>query len=169
MISIHCNSALQQILADNGVTEYTPAYNGESAGLDLYNAGPTVEINPSHWAGMTQVSHSRVLISTGLHIALPNSYVALLRERSSVTKTPLILRAGVIDPGYTGEIFVNMVNVSSSGWSIPHGAKLPVQLIVTRFSTDFESVEKDEYARRTMSSVRQQGQIGSSDHAARQN
>ena len=44
-----------------------------------------------------------------------------------ITKTPLKVRAGVIDRGYTGEIFVNAVNVSQNEFTLQQHQKLPFQ------------------------------------------
>lgn len=133
-----------------------PAYSGESAGLDLYYTGKEDIIlsyrNPSK------------LIPTGLRIALPKGKVALLRERGSIIKTPLFLRAGVIDPGYTGEIFVNLVYYPSIGdFLIEPNQKLPVQLIVTSFDYNFVQVNEQDWQMLTTSSIRKEGKIGSTN------
>ena len=47
MIKIYCNDNLKDVLDDNDIEEYVPAYGGESAGLDLYNAGSDITIMPS--------------------------------------------------------------------------------------------------------------------------
>ena len=154
--------------------DYKPAYDGESVGLDLYNtSGKDIVIpgmalpTPRSFSKSTLAEFKKrrvkTLIPTGLHLALPRNHVALLRERGSITKTPLVLRAGVIDPGYTGEIFVNMVNTSDVDWIIPADAKLPVQLIVVPAITDFQSVTQPEYEKLVTESTRGTGQIGSSD------
>jgi len=107
MIKVYVNSNLKEILKEKNIESYIPAYMGESVGLDLYTTND-VSVTPS-----TFITGERgATIPTGLHIALPHSYAGLILERGSVTKTPLKVRAGVIDPGYTGEIFVNAINVS---------------------------------------------------------
>lgn len=104
----------------------------------------------------------KTLISTGLHIALPPNYVGLLFERGSITKTPLKLRAGVIDPGYTGEIFVNMVNLSDELYEIEPNAKLPVQLLIVPVG-GFRPVTKTQFDEYIHGASRNTGMIGSSD------
>ena len=83
MIKIYCNDNLKDVLDDNDVEEYVPAYGGESAGLDLYNAGDDVTIMPS------SSNKKGGMISTGLHVFTPRGYVTLVKERGSITKTPL--------------------------------------------------------------------------------
>lgn len=78
------------------------AYEGD-AGLDL-RANESVEIPP----------HERVLISTGIAIALPDGYAGFVQPRSgmalkrglSIANTP-----GLIDAHYRGEIKVIAVNL----------------------------------------------------------
>lgn len=80
----------------------TYAYEGD-AGLDL-RANESVEIPP----------HERVLISTGIAIALPDGYAGFVQPRSgmalkrglSIANTP-----GLIDAHYRGEIMVIAVNL----------------------------------------------------------
>ena len=47
MIKIYCNEKLSKTLESNNVKDYVPAYEGESAGLDLYNSGEDTTIMPS--------------------------------------------------------------------------------------------------------------------------
>ena len=155
------------------LVDYKPAYDGESVGLDLFNASdkrfsiPPMTMTLPTTEDLTrqafEKSQVKTLIPTGVRIALPRNHVALLRERGSITKTPLICRAGVIDPGYTGEIFVNMVNTSSEYFIIEPHSKLPVQLLVVPALTDFEHVTQSKYKELTAEAARGTGMIGSSD------
>ena len=168
------NELITSLINNNmRLTDYGPAYNGESVALDLFNTGPTVSIPPSAekfdheiWSGLEErvrKSIFKILIPSGLYLALPKGYVALLRERGSITKTPLVLRAGVIDPGYTGEIFVNLINTSSLFYEIPQHAKLPVQLLVLPIVNDFKYVTDSAFNDLVADSKRSSGCIGSSD------
>ena len=49
MIDICISSKLQKLLNNKSIDikDYLPAYNGESAGLDLYNSGSSIDIIPS--------------------------------------------------------------------------------------------------------------------------
>ena len=158
-ININVNETLESILKNNNIeiNDYQPAYGGESVGLDLYNASDrTFQINNTLDA---RAIVEKVLIPTGLRIALPKGHVALLRERGSVIKTNLQLRAGVIDPGYTDEIFVNLWG---SGTILP-GEKLPVQLIVVKAETEFSPLDMDSYLTLVSNSKRKDGKVGSSN------
>jgi dUTPase len=157
MIKIYCNENLNKVLRYNDVIDYVPAYGGESAGLDLYNSGEDITIMPS------SVNSKGVMISTGLHIFTPKGFVSLIKERGSIIKTPLKYRAGVVDEGYTGEIFVNLVNISREEYIIKKGSKLPVQIIVVKCDNKYSEIEEEEYLTLTKFSKRNEGKVGSSD------
>ena len=157
MIKIYCNNNLKDALDQNDVDEYLPAYGGESAGLDLYNAGGNITIMPS-------ISDKKgAMVSTGLHVFTPRGYVTLVKERGSITKTPLKYRAGVVDEGYTGEIFVNLVNISNDEYTIESGQKLPVQIVVVKCDNEYSEMTEKEYLTLSRLSKRKEGKVGSSD------
>jgi dUTP pyrophosphatase len=161
MINIFTNNKLKETLEKNNinVNDYVPAYNGESAGLDLFNVNEDVTIMPTS----NMFPGQKTLISTGLHIIVPKGWVALVQERGSITKTPLKLRAGVIDSGYTGEVFVNLVNVSETEYKIKKNNKLPVQIVVVKCDNDYTIVSEDVYLELTSKSLRREGKVGSTD------
>tara|TARA_B000000557_G_C20808567_1_gene458822 strand:+ start:1503 stop:1988 length:486 start_codon:yes stop_codon:yes gene_type:complete len=161
MINIFCNSELKKILKENNVEEYLPAYGGESAGLDLYNTGSDIELLPVK--SLTFEDYKKTLIPTGLHLSLNKDYVAYIKERGSIVKTPLKVRAGVIDAGYTDEIFVNLVNLSSQVFTIKHGERLPVQIVVVKCDNHYNELSENEYLSLTQASSRKKGKIGSSN------
>ena len=80
-----------------------PAYaHPGDAGADLL-AAEDVDIAPGE----------RVLVRTGVAIALPDGYVGLVHPRSglAVRLGVTVLNApGTVDAGYRGEILVNLVN-----------------------------------------------------------
>ena len=166
MVKICLSKELYETLSTNKVdpqSEYIPAYGGESAGLDLYNCGPTIHIDPSNYKPSVPFSPQKVLIPTGIRIDVPRGYVALVQERGSVTKTPLKVRAGVIDSGYTGEVFVNCINTGSDVYTVYAKSKLPFQIVVVKCDNDFQVVSEEEYLDLTSTARRQEGQVGSSD------
>lgn len=157
MIKIYCNENLNKTLESNNIKDYVPAYEGESAGLDLYNSSEDITVMPS-------ISNIKgAMISTGLHVFTPKGYVTLIKERGSITKTPLKYRAGVVDEGYTGEIFVNLVNISNEEYTIKKGQKLPVQIIVVKCDNQYSEIDKEEYLNLSQLSQRKSGKVGSSD------
>tara|TARA_B100000131_G_scaffold323267_1_gene381211 strand:- start:21648 stop:22178 length:531 start_codon:yes stop_codon:yes gene_type:complete len=165
-IKISLTEIASSVLHQLGISteNYGPAYDGESVGLDLYNMGPEIVLyGRNKWVAYGE---EVALIPTGVKIALPRNTVALVKERGSITKLGLTARAGVIDPGYTGEIFVNLVNVGERDTTIPAGAKLPVQLIVLPCYTDFSVISNLEYLEESKDAKRQTGSLGSSNTAS---
>ena len=77
--------------------------NKSDAGWDLY-ADEDKEI----WPGDT------VLISTGVSLEIPDGYVGLIWDRSSVGAKGIHRYAGVIDSGYRGEVKVCLHNSNRS-------------------------------------------------------
>lgn len=165
MINICVLQNLRKTLSINNVQEYVPAYNGESAGIDLYCAtDKDITIYPSHYRpAVPKTFKNNILIPTGLKLHVPKGYVALIQERGSITKTNLKVRAGVIDHGYTGEVFVNCINTGESTHTFFKNSKLPFQLIVVKCDNIFNEVSEEEYLNLTIDSSRNEGKIGSSD------
>jgi dUTP pyrophosphatase len=104
-----------------------PAYATEgSAAVDLRNAGESLEIPPL----------GRVLVPTGLAIALPDGTEAQIRPRSG-----LALRHGIsiintpctIDSDYRGEIRIPLINLDRDTQRVVHGERI-AQLLVARVS-----------------------------------
>jgi dUTP pyrophosphatase len=95
-----------------------------AAAVDLRNAGETVVIPPL----------GRVLVSTGLAIALPDGTEAQIRPRSG-----LALRHGIsiintpctIDSDYRGEIRIPIINFDPAPQTLAHGERI-AQLLVAR-------------------------------------
>lgn len=160
---------LRETLIHNNIdpTTYGPAYSGESACLDLYYAPAYYdsELADSIFIGSNNKDYragQSKLIPTGLHIALPKDRVALVLERGSITKTQLKARAGVIDAGYTGEIFINCVCLDGIHQILPR-TKLPFQLLITTTFNQFQQLTPEEWEAYTVSSGRKDGSVGSSD------
>lgn len=52
------------------------------------------------------------LVNTGVHLAMPKGIFVQVNARSSYGKQGVILHHGVIDPGYTGEISIWVMNLA---------------------------------------------------------
>ena len=115
-----------QIKVINKGHQQLPAYaTQQSAGMDLRpNLEESVVIKPM----------KRVLIGTGLHIALPEGYEAQIRPRSglalkhgiTVLNTP-----GTVDADYRGEIKVLLVNLSNEDFTVNDGERI-AQMVIAR-------------------------------------
>ncbi len=86
----------------------------------------------------------RLLIPTGLHIALPEGYEAQVRPRSGLALkhgVTVLNTPGTIDADYRGEIGVVLVNLSQDPFTVHPGERV-AQLVVARYEqADLVSVD----------------------------
>ena len=114
-----------------------PEYKtSQSAGMDLRaNIEEPITINPME----------RVLIGTGLYIALPIGYEAQVRPRSglalkhgiTVLNTP-----GTVDADYRGEIMVLLINLSNISFIINPGDRIAQMVIARHEQAEFTLVDE---------------------------
>lgn len=157
MIRFTCTDELIKALSENNIPleDYKPAYGGESAGMDLYHAS-NEDIT---------IRNKFKKIPTGLKVIIPLNHVGLICQRGSILKTSFIQGAGVIDPGYTGEIWVptRCWEYTENPEHVMAYQKLPFQLVVVPCITEYGYISPEEYALLTLNNKRQANQIGSSD------
>ena len=104
----------------------------------------------------------RQLLPTDIKIEIPEGYWASIEARSSTSKQSLIVPKGVIDEGYRGELFAQIINVGKNPVTIHHGDRL-IQLIMhERVVKDFDIIEVDELSE----SERGESGFGSSGQSA---
>lgn len=103
-----------------------PKYEtSQSAGMDLRaNLNEDIVLHPLE----------RVLVPTGLYIALPEGYEAQVRPRSglalkhgiTVLNTP-----GTVDADYRGELRIILINLSNDDFVIKDGERI-AQMVIAR-------------------------------------
>jgi dUTP pyrophosphatase len=104
-----------------------------SAGVVLASAGQ---------AGSTQA------VPTGIALEFPSTHGALVEDRSGLAVRGVTTLAGVIDPGYRGELKVVMTNLGAVPVEIKAGDRIAQLRIVQRIEAAFEEVaELGEAAR----------------------
>ena len=116
-----------QVKVVNRGNQQLPTYaTAQSAGLDLRaNIDEPVTLHPME----------RKLISTGLHIALPEGYEAQVRPRSGLALKhgiTVLNSPGTIDADYRGEIMVLLINFSQENFVVNSGERI-AQMIITKF------------------------------------
>ena len=77
----------------------------------------------------------RVLVGTGLHIALPDGYEAQIRPRSGLAfkhGITIINSPGTIDADYRGEIKIALINHSNKDFVIKNGDRI-AQMIISKY------------------------------------
>lgn len=80
-------------------------------------------------------------VRTGIAMELPASHGALVEDRSGLAVRGITTLAGVIDPGYRGEVKVVMTNLSSTPHAIEVGQRIAQLRIVQRIEATFEETE----------------------------
>jgi len=81
------------------------------------------------------------LVATGLAMAFPEDYGALVEDRSGLAVKGITTLAGVIDPGYRGEIKVVLTNVTDAPITLAAGDRIAQLRIVKKLQATFEEVE----------------------------
>ena len=127
-------------------------------GLDIAVALPPDQRDE----GITIYPGDRYLVPTDIRIELPKGYWASIEARSSTSKRSIIVPKGVIDEGYRGELFAQLINVGKEGVTIHHGDRLIQLILHERIIKDFEIIEADELS----DSERGESGFGSSGQSA---
>lgn len=114
-----------------------PTYATEqSAGMDLTAAlEEAIEIGPGE----------RMLIPTGLAIALPDGYEAQVRPRSGLALKhgiTVLNSPGTIDADYRGEVGVILANMSQSAFTVERGMRIAQMVIAKHAKVEWEVVEE---------------------------
>ena len=81
-------------------------------------------------------------VSTGIALELPSEYGALVEDRSGLAVKGITTLAGVIDPGYRGELKVVLTNLSSELKLISVGDRIAQLRLVRRYEAIFEEVDE---------------------------
>lgn len=133
--------------------------NPSDAGLDLF-------YNPEVATSITLKPGETALFQTGYKFGIPHGYCLEVKNRSgNASKRSLLVGACIIDPGYDGEVFVNLHNVGTETQVIERGAKIAqvVMYPVVHFKA-FEKHDKDLYGYYPIAmSDRKDGALGSTD------
>jgi len=112
------------------------AHTGEYGDLaaDLF-AAEAVTLAPVGQAGSTQ------MVRTGLAMELPSTHGALVEDRSGMAVKGITTLAGVIDPGYRGELKVVLTNLATEPQMVAPGHRIAQLRIVERIQAVFEETD----------------------------
>ena len=123
-----------------------PAY--ESAGA----AGADLRANLPE-GPVTLAPGARTLISTGLHMAIPQGFEVQIRPRSGLALKhgiTLINSPGTIDSDYRGIVGVIMGNMGQEAFTVEHGMRI-AQMVIAKHANvtwevvkDLNKTERDE-------------------------
>ncbi|MGL9733061.1 MAG: dUTP diphosphatase [Wolbachia sp.] len=108
----------------------------QSAGMDLYAAlNGSAILNPL----------KRLLIPTGIIIAIPNGFEGQIRPRSGLAAKhgiTVLNSPGTIDSDYRGEIKVCLINLSNQSYEIKRGDRIAQIIIVPMSRIIWDNTEE---------------------------
>jgi len=81
-------------------------------------------------------------VGTGIALEFPSEYGALVEDRSGLAARGVTTLAGVIDPGYRGEIQVVLTNLGAVPVEIAVGDRVAQLRLVRRIEASFEEAEE---------------------------
>lgn len=119
-----------QVVLDEGAIAPVRAYPTD-AGLDLIS--PT---NCTLWP------FGKMIIDTGVHVAIPEGYVGLITSKSSLMVNDGLLTSGTIDSGYTGSLHVVLFNHSNVCVDIKARQKIAQLVILPIITPKVKIVDK---------------------------
>ena len=90
------------------------------------------------------------LVPTGLKVGLPSGLMLEIKNKSGIaSKKQLIVGACVVDPGYTGEIYVNLHNIGRVTQEIPPGQKVAQAVLTPIIMCEVEEAFTDPSSQNT--------------------
>ena len=123
------------------------------AGMDVFYCPDTSQNNKCVWEPDHKFkipSGENCLIPTGIKVDLPEGYMLEVKNKSGIaSKKQLLVGACVIDPGYTGEIFINLHNVGRVAQEILPGQKIAQMVLVPIKVCEVEQAYTDPADKKT--------------------
>jgi len=130
------------------------------AGMDLYYCPNGERARIIQEEGLVIEPRSTVLIPTGIKVEVPYGYMLEIKNKSGLAfKRQLLVGACVVDPGYDGEVYVNLHNVGLNTQFMQPGDKVAQAVLVPIAHCKVEEVETDEFL--NLDSTRGEGGFGS--------
>jgi dUTP pyrophosphatase len=129
-------------LLDPGARLPVVAHPGEDLGYDVFAL-----------EGAVLAPHHTVRVRTGIAVEARHPETGaplglLVRDRSSMAARGLATTAGVIDPGYRGEVLIVMTNLGETPVELKAGEKIAQMIPVPVLTGQVEDVESLEVSAR---------------------
>jgi len=127
----------------------------QSLGLPAYKtagaAGADLSANLPRKTAITLAPGARLLVPTGLRLAIPDGFEVQIRPRSGLALkhgVTLLNTPGTIDSDYRGALGVIMVNLGRDEFEITHGMRIAQMIVSPVLRAGFETVTSlDDTAR----------------------
>ena len=116
------------------------------AGMDLFYCPNGDRIHIIRDEGRAVEPRESVLLPTGIRVEVPYGYMLEVKNKSGVaTKRQLVVGACVVDPGYEGELYVNLHNLGLSTQYIKPGTKIAQAVLVPISHCGVEEVTLEDF------------------------
>ena len=116
------------------------------AGMDLFYCPNGDRIHIIREEGRAVEPRESVLLPTGIRVEVPYGYMLEVKNKSGVaTKRQLVVGACVVDPGYEGELYVNLHNLGLSTQYIKPGTKIAQAVLVPISHCGVEEVTLEDF------------------------
>ncbi len=116
------------------------------AGMDLFYCPNGDRIHIIRDEGRAIEPRESVLLPTGIRVEVPYGYMLEVKNKSGVaTKRQLVVGACVVDPGYEGELYVNLHNLGLSTQYIKPGTKIAQAVLVPISHCGVEEVTLEDF------------------------
>ena len=116
------------------------------AGMDLFYCPNGDRIHIIRDEGRAIEPRESVLLPTGIRVEVPYGYMLEVKNKSGVaSKRQLVVGACVVDPGYEGELYVNLHNLGLSTQYIKPGTKIAQAVLVPISHCGVEEVTLEDF------------------------
>ncbi len=107
------------------------------------HSGPFGDLAADLYAAESAVlaAGATLTVPTGVALEFPAEYGALVEDRSGLALKGITTLAGVIDPGYRGELRIVLTNLSAGPVEVKAGDRIAQLRIVRRVEARFEEAE----------------------------
>jgi len=114
------------------------------AGMDLFYCPDNKSREAVNPEGFPIWPRESKLIPTGIKIEIPYGYMLEIKNKSGIAyKRQLLTGACVVDPGYDGEIYVNLHNIGINSQYIQPGDKIAQAVLIPIVHCGIEEVKHD--------------------------
>ncbi len=111
------------------------------AGMDLFYCPNGERTDIVMQEGLAIAPRESKVIPTGIKVEVPYGYMLEVKNKSGIaSKRMLITGACVVDPGYDGELYVNLHNIGLNSQYIKPGDKIAQAVLVPIIHCGVEEV-----------------------------
>ena len=131
------------------------------AGMDLFYC-PGAREKSCYWEPEDEYRippGESCLVPTGIRVEVPVGHMLEIKNKSGIAhKQKLIVGACIVDPGYTGEVYVNLHNIGGTTRVVLPGQKIAQAVLISVVTCQIEETFDDPS---TMKTDRADGGFGS--------